>query len=268
EVANAYPADYAKMIYEGMHALGRNDVVSLVRCAWAGSQKYGALAWSGDVQSNFETFKRQVVAGLNMGMAGIPWWNADIGGFFMGDIRDEKFHELLMRWFAFAAFSPVMRLHGDRNPHDKPALISSGGKECCASGADNEVWSYGEKVEAVLRKYIDLRYRIKPYTRRLMQAAHENGSPVMRPMFYNFPDDINAWDVSDAYMYGDDLIVAPIFEAGATERQVYLPEGANWVDMQTGNVFAGGQKVTVPAPIDVIPVFAREGADVISMLSI
>ena len=268
EVANAYPADYAKMIYEGMHALGRNDVVSLVRCAWAGSQKYGALAWSGDVQSNFETFKRQVVAGLNMGMAGIPWWNADIGGFFMGDIRDEKFHELLMRWFAFAAFSPVMRLHGDRNPHDKPALISSGGKECCASGADNEVWSYGEKVEKVLRKYIDLRYRIKPYTRRLMQAAHENGSPVMRPMFYNFPDDINAWDVSDAYMYGDDLIVAPIFEAGATERQVYLPEGANWVDMQTGNVFAGGQKVTVPAPIDVIPVFAREGADVISMLSI
>ncbi|MBQ4620059.1 MAG: glycoside hydrolase family 31 protein [Clostridia bacterium] len=266
EVANAYPADYAKMIYDGMRALGRDDVVSLIRCAWAGSQKYGALAWSGDVQSNFETFKRQVVAGLNMGMAGIPWWNADIGGFFMGDIRDEKFHELLMRWFAFAAFSPVMRLHGDRNPHDKPALVSSSGKECCASGADNEVWSYGEKVEKVLRKYIDLRYRIKPYTKRLMQEAHENGAPVMRPVFYNFPADKKAWDVNDAYMYGPDVLVAPIFEAGAIKRNVYLPEGANWIDMQSQKIYAGGQAVCADAPMDVIPVFVREGADVEMMI--
>ncbi|MBR3927483.1 MAG: glycoside hydrolase family 31 protein [Clostridia bacterium] len=266
EVANAYPADYAKMIYEGMKKLGREDVVSLVRCAWAGSQKYGALAWSGDVQSNFETFRRQVVAGLNMGMAGIPWWNADIGGFFMGDIRDEKFHELLMRWFAFAAFSPVMRLHGDRNPHDKPGLVSSGGKPCCPSGADNEIWSYGEKVEKVLKKFIGLRYRIKPYTARLMREAQENGSPVMRPLFYNFPKDKKAWDIADAYMYGGDVLVAPIFEAGATERSVYLPEGANWVDAEMGNVYAGGRTVTVCAPVDVIPVFVREGADVLQMI--
>jgi len=266
EVANAYPADYARMIYDGMHEMGRDDVISLVRCAWAGSQKYGALAWSGDVQSNFETFKRQVVAGLNMGMAGIPWWNADIGGFFMGDIRDEKFHELLMRWFAFAAFSPVMRLHGDRNPHDKPALISSGGKECCASGADNEVWSYGETVEKVLRKFIDLRYRIKPYTARLMQEAHEDGAPVMRPVFYNFPDDMKAWEVSDAYMYGPDVLVAPIFEAGMSERSIYLPEGADWMDAGSGEIFKGGQTVTVPAPIDTIPVFVKKGADVLRMI--
>lgn len=266
EVANAYPADYAKMFYEGMKAAGREDVVSLVRCAWAGSQKYGALAWSGDVQSDFKTFRRQVVAGLNMGMAGIPWWNADIGGFFSGDIRSEKFHELLMRWFAFGAFSPVMRLHGDRNPHNKPILISSGGKECAGSGADNEIWSFGPEVEKVLKKYIDLRYRMKPYIAKTMKQAHESGAPVMRPLLCNFPEDENAWDVSDAYCFGDDLLVAPVFEAGVTERSVYLPRGCKWIEISTGRQFEGGQTVRANAPIDVIPVFAREGAEVIGLL--
>ena len=265
EVANAYPADYARMFYEGMKAAGRDDIVSLVRCAWAGSQKYGALAWSGDVQSDFITFRRQVVSGLNMGMAGIPWWNADIGGFFSGDIRSKDFHELLMRWFAFGCFSPVMRLHGDRNPHDKPILISSGGKECAPTGADNEVWAYGPEVEKVLRKFIDLRYRLKPYIARAMDQAHENGSPVIRPLFYNFPEDKKAWDVEDAYCFGDDLVVAPIFEAGATERTVYLPAGTAWIDANTRTRYEGGQSVTVPAPMDVIPVFAREGASVLEL---
>ena len=265
EVANAYPADYAKMLYDGMKSAGRDDIVSLIRCAWAGSQKYGALAWSGDVQSNFWTFRRQVVAGINMGMAGIPWWNADIGGFFNGDIRDKGFHELLQRWFAFGAFSPVMRLHGDRNPHDKPILISSGGKECAPTGADNEVWSYGPEIEKVLRKFIDLRYRLRPYIAKAMQQAHENGSPVMRPLFYNFPDDKAAWKVEDAYCFGDDLVVAPIFEAGANTRSVYLPAGTAWIDANTKVRYEGGQTVTVDAPIDVIPVFVREGADVLNV---
>ena len=266
EVANAYPSDYARMIFEGMKAAGREDVVSLVRCVWAGSQKYGALAWSGDVQSSFKSFRTQVVAGLNMGMAGIPWWNADIGGFFNGDIRSVEFHELLMRWFAFGTFSPVMRLHGDRNPHDKPVLISSGGKECAASGAENEVWSYGEQVEKVLRKFIDLRYRLKPYIAGAMAQAHEKGSPVMRPLFYNFPQDKAAWDVSDAYCFGDDLLVAPIFESGARQRSVYLPAGTQWIDAESGEYYEGGQTVTVAAPIDVIPVFVRKDTAVLKLL--
>ena len=266
EVANAYPADYTRMFYEGMKAAGREDVVSLVRCAWAGSQKYGALAWSGDVQSDFKTLRRQMVAGLNMGMAGIPWWNADIGGFFNGNIHSEEFRELLMRWFAFGTFSPVMRLHGDRNPHDKPILISSGGKECAPSGADNEIWSYGPEVEKVLRKFIDLRYRLRPYISGAMEQAHENGSPVIRPLFYNFPGDQKAWDINDAYCFGDDLLVAPILEAGATKRSVYLPEGTVWVDGNTGKHYEGGRTVTVDAPVDVIPVFAREGAAVLELL--
>ena len=124
----------------------------------------------------------------------------------------------------------------------------------------------GEKVEKVLRKFIDLRYRIKPYTKRLMQEAHETGSPVMRPVFYDFPQDKMAWEVQDAYMYGGDVLVAPIFESGASERAVYLPEGANWVDAESGEIHAGGQTVTVCAPIDVIPVFVKEGADVLRMI--
>ena len=266
EVANAYPADYAKMFYEGMKASGREDVVSLIRCAWAGSQKYGALAWSGDVQSDFRTFRRQVVAGLNMGMAGIPWWNADIGGFFGGNIHSENFHELLMRWFAFGAFSPVMRLHGDRDPHDKPILISSGGKECAGSGADNEIWSFGGDVERVLRKFIDIRYRLKPYIAKAMEQAHETGSPVMRPLFFNFPQDQAAWDVSDAYCFGDDLLVAPVFEEGAVARSAYLPKGTAWIEAATGKRFEGGRTVVADAPIDVIPVFVREGASVLNLL--
>ena len=267
EVANAYPSDYVKMFYEGMKKAGRDDVISLVRCAWAGSQKYGALAWSGDVQSTFATFRRQVQAGINMGMAGIPWWNADIGGFMSGDITSESFKELLMRWFAFGAFSPVMRLHGDRDPHTKKALVSSDGKPCAGSGADNEVWSYGEEVEKVLRKLIDIRYKLKPYLKKVMAEAHENGSPVMRPLFYNFPEDKKAWEIEDAYLLGGDLLVAPVFEAGATKREVYLPEGADWVEVSCGKVYKGGQTVKAEATIDVIPVFARAGAEAAELLS-
>ena len=127
------------------------------------------------------------------------------------------------------------------------------------------MWSYGEEVEKVLNKFIDLRYRLRPYISKTMEQAHENGSPVIRPLFYNFPEDKKAWDVDDAYCFGDDLLVAPIFEAGAVKRSVYLPEGTVWVDTNSGKTYAGGQTVTVDAPVDVIPVFTREGAEVLNL---
>ena len=266
EVANEFPMEYVKMFYEGMNKAGRNDVISLVRCVWAGSQKYGALAWSGDVRSTFRTFKRQVKAGLNIGLAGIPWWNADIGGFMGGNIEDESFKELLMRWFAFGAFSPVMRLHGDRNPHTKKPLVSSDGKPCAGSGADNEVWSYGEKVEKVLRHFIDIRYKLKPYIKKTSIEASENGSPMMRTLFYEFENDGKAWEIEDEYMLGSELLVAPVFEAGVTERDVYLPAGETWVEIATSKKYEGGVTVKAFAPIDVIPVFARENSDMIEIL--
>ena len=106
---------------------------------------------------------------------------------------------------------------------------------------------------------------MKPYIAKAMDQAHENGSPVIRPLFYNFPEDKTAWDINDAYCFGDDLVVAPIFEAGARERTVYLPAGCAWIEANTGIRYEGGQYVTVPAPIDVIPVFAREGASVLEL---
>ena len=266
EVANAYPVGYAKAFYDGMKAEGREEIVNLIRCAWAGSQRYGALAWSGDVPSTFDAFRYQLAAGLNMGLAGITWWTADIGGFHGGNIHDDKFRELLTRWFQFGAFCPVMRLHGDRDPHDQPQLVASGGGFCPPTGADNEVWSYGPEAEAVMTRYIKMRYRLKPYIKEAMKAAHEKGTPVIRPVFYDFPADKAAWDAHEEYMFGSDILVAPVLYEGARTKEVYLPAGCRWVEAETGKVFDGGCAVTVDAPLEIIPLFVREGADALDMI--
>ena len=255
EVGNQYPMWYTKMIYDGLTEAGETDVVSLVRCAWAGSQRYGALVWSGDIPSTFESFKIQIVCGLQMAMAGIPWWTTDIGGFHDGDIRDPKFRELLIRWFQYGAFCPVMRLHGHRSPYQAPLSSTGGGR--CASGAENEIWSYGEENYATMKKYIELREELRPYTRRLMQEASETGAPVMRPLFYQFPEDERVWEIKDQFLFGDQYLVAPVTEYGAREREVYLPAGARWTEQSTGKTYEGGRTVTADAPLDVIPVFVR-----------
>ncbi len=266
EVANAYPVGYAKAFYDGMKAEGREEIVNLIRCAWAGSQKYGALAWSGDVPSTFEAFRIQMAAGLNMGLAGITWWTADIGGFHGGNIHDEGFKELITRWFQFGAFCPVMRLHGDRDPHDKPELVASGGGFCPKTGADNEVWSYGPEAEKSMTKYIRMRYRLKPYITEAMKAAHEKGTPVIRPVFYDFPADKAAWGISEEYLFGPDILVAPVLYPGARTKEVYLPAGVKWVEAETGKTFDGGQTVTVDAPLDTIPLFVKEGAQALGWI--
>lgn len=257
QVGNIYPAMYAKTFFDGMQAEGQENIINLLRCAWAGSQRYGALVWSGDIHSDFETLRNQFTAGLHMGIAGIPWWTTDIGGFHGGWIEDPAFQELLLRWFAYGVFCPVMRIHGDREPH-KPQFGTTGGA-ACLSGADNEVWSYGEENEKILTKYIWMREALKPYITGLMEEAHEKGTPVMRPLFYQFPDDKQAWLDNEAYMFGANVLVAPILYAGMTKRDVYLPEGAKWVDIWTKEVFEGGQTISVDAPIDQIPVFVLEG---------
>ncbi len=176
-IGNTYPVEYARTFYEGMEKEGQQNIVNLLRCAWAGSQKYGALVWSGDIASSFESMRNQLCAGLNMGMAGIPWWTTDIGGFHGGNPDDPAFRELFARWFAWGAFCPVMRLHGDREPR-QPQYGTTGGASCC-SGAANEVWSYGEEVYEICKKYLEIREKMRPYTRRIMQEAHEKGTPVM-----------------------------------------------------------------------------------------
>lgn len=256
EVGNQYPVWYAKMIYDGLTRAGEQDVVSLIRCAWAGSQRYGALVWSGDIPSTFESFKIQIICGLQMAMSGIPWWTTDIGGFHDGDIRDPKFQELLIRWFQYGAFCPVMRLHGNRAPYKAPLSSTGGGR--CASGAENEIWSYGEENYEIMKKYIEIRENMRPYTRRLMREASETGAPVMRPLFYEFPEDERAWEIQDEFLYGDKVLVAPVTEYLQREREVYLPAGADWTEKNTGEKYRGGQTVLAKAPLSVIPVFVRE----------
>ena len=189
-------------------------------------------------------------------MAGIPWWTTDIGGFHDGDIRDPKFQELLIRWFQYGAFCPVMRLHGNRAPYKAPLSSTGGGR--CASGAENEIWSYGEENYEIMKKYIEIRENMRPYTRRLMREASETGAPVMRPLFYEFPEDERAWEIQDEFLYGDKVLVAPVTEYLQREREVYLPAGADWTEKNTGEKYRGGQTVLAKAPLSVIPVFVRE----------
>ncbi|MDR1046552.1 MAG: glycoside hydrolase family 31 protein, partial [Treponema sp.] len=258
QIGNVYPLMYAKTFFDGMKAAGQKNIINLLRCAWAGSQRYGALVWSGDIHSTFESFRNQVAAGLNMGLAGISWWTTDIGGFFGAEITDPHFHELLIRWFQWGCFCPVMRLHGYREPM-KPQYGSTGGA-ACRSGADNEVWSYSDEVYEVCKKYLFLRERLRPYIEKSMQAAHDKGTPVIRPLFYDFPQDKAAWETEDVYMFGPDYLVAPVLYEGLRERKVYLPLGAAWTNAWTGESFEGGRIVTSSAPLDIIPVFCRDSA--------
>jgi alpha-D-xyloside xylohydrolase len=195
-----------------------------------------------------------------MAVAGIPWWTTDIGGFHGADIHDPKFHELLMRWFAYGCFCPVFRLHGNRNPmygYDGD-FVSGIGQ--FGSGADNEVWSYGDDCFQIMKKYLLLRERLRPYISEQMKVTHEKGTPIMRPLFFDSKDDKEAWNVDDQYMFGPDLMVAPVIEEGATSRKVYLPAGASWTDAWTGKKYDGGQTIEADAPIDIIPLFLKNDA--------
>lgn len=257
QIGNIYPALYARSFYDGMQKAGQQHILNLLRCAWAGSQRYGALVWSGDIKSSFASMKNQVAAGLNMGIAGIPWWTTDIGGFFGANVNDPAFHELLIRWFEYGCFCPVMRMHGYRWPL-MPQVGTTGGATC-VSGSPNEPWSYTEEVLEILTRYINLRERIRPYVTRLMEDAHKIGAPVMRPLFYDFPEDEQAWAVEDQYMFGPDVLVKPVTDAGKRSVSVYLPAGSEWKDAWTETVVPGGQTVETGAPLDQIPLFTRNG---------
>lgn len=257
QMGNLYPREYVKGFAEGEIREHGECSVNLIRSAWAGSQRFGALAWSGDIHSTYESFRNQIVSGLQMGLSGIPWWTTDIGGFHGGNIYDEDFKELLIRWFQFGTFCPVMRLHGCREP--KTPLYLHSGEETEGTGAANEIWAFGEETYGIMKKFIDIRELLRDYTRELMRAAHEKGSPVIRPMFYEFPDDKETWDLQTQYMYGPDILAAPVAEKGCVKRSVYLPKGCLWTDARSGEQFTGGKWIDAEAPIHTLPIFLREG---------
>ena len=204
--------------------------------------------------SDWAYFRRQVCAGVSMGVAGIPWWTTDIGGFHGGHPADEGFRELLVRWFQWGCYCPVMRLHGDRQPGGP--VYRKDGTQQLFTGTNNEVWSFGEEAYPILVKYMNRREELRDYVRELMRQAHEEGTPLLRGMFYEFPEDENCALLQDQYMFGGKYLVAPVMEAGQRSRSVYLPEGA-WRNVDTGEVLRGGRRVTVPAPLEVIPVLEK-----------
>ncbi len=192
-----------------------------------------------------------------MGLAGIPWWTTDIGGFMTDDVNDPDFQQLLIRWYEFAVYSAVFRMHGDRGPHNIPPLDDRDfGGGYLYTGQSNELWSYGEENYRIMKKYYDIRISMHDYIKQLYDEASENGSPLIRTMFYEFPDDKKCWELQDQYMFGSEYLVAPIFHLNEFEREVYLPAG-RWEDTRDGKVYEGGQTIRAAAPIDSIPVFKK-----------
>jgi len=267
QIGNIYPQKYAETFYNGLRQNGMKEIVNLVRCAWAGSQKYGALVWSGDIHSSFQSLREQLVAGLNIGIAGISWWTTDIGGFIGGNIEDEAFKELFIRWFQFGTFCPVMRSHGYREPLGEPLdPDGSSGGGICDSGADNEVYSYGEEVLDICRKYLNLRERLKPYIKSIMAETHHLNTPVIRPLFYDFPNDNKAWNIEDEYMFGPQILVAPIMEEGCGKKDIYIPQGGRFKNAWTNESVPEGEIITVSAPLGMIPIFIRVDTDGLDLI--
>jgi alpha-D-xyloside xylohydrolase len=250
-VANIYPLLHAQGFYDGMRSEGESEIILLCRSVWAGSQRYGAALWSGDIPSTFEALQTQVRAGLNAAMSGIPWWTTDIGGFHGGDIHSAYFRELIVRWFQYGLFCPLFRLHGYR----EPATEING----LMVGAANEIWSFGEDAYNIISDLLLLRERLRPYIMDQMRFAHETGTPPMRPLFYDYADDPVCWEIEDQFLFGPDLLVAPILDEGARSRQVYLPAGSSWTDPWDSTRYDGGQWLTVAAPLNRIPLFTRDG---------
>lgn len=262
EFALLYPYHYAQMFYEGLKAQGETEIISLARAGYTGVQRYGALLWSGDVPSTFDALRKSVKTGMAMAMSGIPWWTTDIGGFWGGDIEGDEFRELIVRWFQFGVFCPVTRLHGVRvkpkNHKDRHPEVNE------TSGGDNEIWSFGERNYDILKALIDLRERLRPYVMECMEEAVDKGAPVIRPMFYQYPQDENCYTIEDQYFFGGDILFAPITEYGGTQRRVYIPQG-QWVDVNSKDIINGGQWITAKADISHFIAYVKKGAQVLEV---
>jgi alpha-D-xyloside xylohydrolase len=239
-----YPLFVSKAVYEGQRAADPNKRVTiLTRSAFPGQQRFGTINWSGDIGWNWDVLKRQIVAGLNYNLTGMPYWTTDIGGFFRpgrGQYTDEKYHDILTRWFQWGAFSPIFRIHGYQT--------------------ETEPWKYGEKVESNMRNMMNTRYRLMPYIYSEAWQVSKNGSTLMRPLVMDFASDAKAVQQGYEYMFGKSLLIAPVTEANVTEWNVYLPKAAAWYDYWSGKRYTGGQSIKVAAPQDQIPVFVKAGS--------
>jgi alpha-D-xyloside xylohydrolase len=251
EVYNAYPLMHSSGIYQGQRAAtDKKRVVILTRSAYAGQQRNSAITWSGDIQATWQVFRNQIPAGLNFSMSGIPYWNTDTGGFFgnraagNGDPANPQYEELFSRWFQFSSFCPMFRVHGSYGL--KPG---------------KEFWRFDASTQDVLRKYLNLRYRLLPYTYSVAWQVTSNGSTFMQPLVMDFPNDPKVGDIGNQYLYGPSIMVTPVTTAGATEQAVYLPAaGSPWYNFWTGETVASGESIEASAPVTTLPLFVRPGS--------
>jgi alpha-D-xyloside xylohydrolase len=239
-----YPLMVCQAVYEGQRKTTSDKrVCILTRSAFLGQQKYGAINWSGDVGGNWDSYRRQIVAGLNYNITGLPYWTTDIGGFFRpgnSQYTDKKYKELLTRWYQWGTFNPIFRIHGYMT--------------------ETEPWKYGQKVEDNMRKMLNLRYRLLPYIYSEAWQISKNGSTMMRPMVMDFREDVNAINQPYEFMFGKSVLVAPVTEAVVDEWDVYLPKSTDWYDFWIGKRFKGGQTIKIDVPINKIPLFVKSGS--------
>jgi alpha-D-xyloside xylohydrolase len=238
-----YPLFVSRAVYEGQRAADpAKRVCILTRSAFAGQQRYGTINWSGDIGSNWDAYRRQIVAGLDYSMTGMPYWTTDIGGFFRpgkGQYTDPGYRELLTRWFQWGALNPVFRVHGYQT--------------------ETEPWNYGDSVMENMRTMLDLRYRLMPYIYSMAWQVTRYGSTIMRPLVMDFGKDSTACKQQYEYMFGKALLAVPVTEAGSREVEVYLPGSTAWYDLWTGRRYPGG-RIRADAPLERMPIFVRAGS--------
>jgi alpha-D-xyloside xylohydrolase len=240
--ANAYPLYATETVYEGQRAeTDRKRVFILSRSGFAGIQRHATAVWSGDLNPTWEALRRQIPAGLNLSLSGIPYWTTDIGGFVNADPRDPDYRELFVRWFEFGSFCPVFRVHGTRATNE------------------NEIWSYGEQAEGILAAFDRLRYRLLPYLYSVAWKTSSEGYTPMRALALDFRSDPRALATGDEFLLGPALLVSPVTELGARSRSAYVPCGT-WYDFWTGGRVEGGGTRALPAPLERLPLLVRAGS--------
>ncbi len=249
-------------LYEGQRQVNPNQrVLIFSRAAFAGAQRYGVTVWSGDIGYDFEALRKQIIAGLHATISGLPFWTTEIGGFTGGSPDDPNYRELYIRWFQYGAFCPLFRVHGSRGATSFDDLLYG------ISRGENELWSFGEEAESILVQYDNLRYQLIPYIYSEAKRTFDTGLSIMRPLYIDFPSDAKTSTCSDQFMFGSSILVAPVIEHGAREREVYLPEGHEWFDFWTGIQYSGGQLMTSKAPLEVMPLFVKSGT-ILSMTEV
>ena len=252
EIAMVWVREHQRTFYDGLKEQDEDEFIVLSRQAWVGSHRMNVAVWSGDIDSSWTELLKQIKVAQNVALSGIYWWTTDIGGYRYAGLDDDQFQELLVRWFQFGAFCPIFRLHGERHP-------SLPENQCGFSGGHNEVWLFNHSSQII--EIIKLRESLRDYVEYHLNISHQNGTPILRPMFYDFNYDAETYQAEDQYMFGSDYLVAPVYTYQATSRSVYLPKllepGATWQHFYTKQIYEGGRRYDIQTTLNDFPLFTK-----------